>query len=112
MEEDLASVDTASASTARGRGTRRRQKPNDGPFQRLQKNHELHEVKELEKMFKQLDGFGLSIDDYFLTQEESVSGEKLATNTPWSTMAKTTERGRRRPDRAGDPPDGERPPRL
>jgi len=46
---------------------------------RLQKNQELHEVKELEKLFAQLDAIGLSIDDYFLTQEESVSGEKLAT---------------------------------
>ena len=45
---------------------------------RLQKNHELHEVKEMEKLFSQLEQHGLSIDDYFLTQEESVSGEKLA----------------------------------
>ncbi len=47
--------------------------------QRLQKNHELHEVKEMEKLFAQLEQHGLSIDDYFLTQEESVSGEKLPT---------------------------------
>src|SRR5256885_10920126 len=46
---------------------------------RLHKNQELHEVKEMEKLFSQLEGHGLSIDDYFLTQEESVSGEKLAT---------------------------------
>jgi DNA gyrase subunit B len=49
----------------------------DGP--RLQKNHEMHEVKDLEKLFTQLEAVGLSIDDYFLTQEESVTGEKLAT---------------------------------
>jgi DNA gyrase subunit B len=48
-------------------------------IQRLQKNNELHEVKELEKLFAQLEQYGLSIDDYYLTQEESVSGEKLAT---------------------------------
>ena len=48
-------------------------------LRRLQKNQELHEVKEMEKLFSQLEGYGLSIDDYFLTQEESVSGEKLAT---------------------------------
>jgi DNA gyrase subunit B len=48
-------------------------------YQRLQKSTELHEVKELEKLFIQLDQHGISIDDYFLTQEESVSGEKLAT---------------------------------
>jgi DNA gyrase subunit B len=46
---------------------------------RLQKNDELHEVKELEKLFSQLAAYGLSMDDYFLTQEESVSGERLAT---------------------------------
>ncbi|HWP39596.1 MAG TPA: hypothetical protein VNL70_01630, partial [Tepidisphaeraceae bacterium] len=52
--------------------------PEEG-YQRLQKNQELHEVKDLEKLFVQLEQYGLSIDDYFLTQEESVSGEKLAT---------------------------------
>jgi len=46
---------------------------------RLQRNQELHEVKELEKLFVSLEQYGLSIDDYFLTQEESVSGEKLRT---------------------------------
>jgi len=48
-------------------------------LQRLQRNQELHEVRDLEKLFAQLEQYGLSIDDYFLTQEESVSGEKLAT---------------------------------
>jgi DNA gyrase subunit B len=48
-------------------------------YQRLQKNQEMHEVRELEKLFTTLEQYGLSIDDYFLTQEESVSGEKLAT---------------------------------
>lgn len=43
------------------------------------KIQELHEVRELERLFAQLSGFDLSIDDYYLTQEESVSGEKLAT---------------------------------
>jgi len=36
-------------------------------------------MKELEKLFTQLEAYGLSIDDYYLTQEESVSGEKLMT---------------------------------
>ena len=52
-------------------------KKESGP--RLQKNHELHEVKDLEKLFAQLLQYDLSIDDYFLTQEESVTGEKLKT---------------------------------
>jgi len=51
----------------------------DEAYRRLQKNQELHEVKEMEKLFVQLQNYGLSIDDYYLTQEESVSGEKLAT---------------------------------
>jgi DNA gyrase subunit B len=51
----------------------------DERSRRLQKNHELHEVKELERLFAQLREFGLTIDDYYLTQEESVSGEKLRT---------------------------------
>jgi DNA gyrase subunit B len=53
----------------------------NGKFEvrRLQKNDELHEVKEMEKLFTQLAGYGLSMDDYFLTQEESVSGERLGT---------------------------------
>jgi DNA gyrase subunit B len=51
----------------------------NGNGRRMQKNQELHEVKDIDKLFGQLEQFGLSIDDYFLTQEESVSGEKLAT---------------------------------
>ena len=57
----------------------------------LQKNHELHEVKDLEKLFSQLEQYGLSIDDYFLTQEESVSGEKLRdASTRWSRKTRPT----------------------
>jgi DNA gyrase subunit B len=48
-------------------------------FTRLQTNQELHEVRELERLFATLRTFDLDIDDYYLTQEESVSGEKLAT---------------------------------
>ena len=40
---------------------------------------ELHEVKELEQVIAQLDGVDIDIGNYFLTQEESVSGEKLPT---------------------------------
>ena len=35
---------------------------------------ELHEVKELERLFKRLEDLGLSIDDYDLKQEETVTG--------------------------------------
>ncbi len=54
-------------------------KPKGDPRLRLQKNAEMHEVKDMEKLFVQLEQYGLSIDDYYLTQEESVTGEKLAT---------------------------------
>jgi len=60
-------------------------------LRRLQKNQELHEVKDLERLFRQLDEFGLSIEDYFLTQEESVSGEKLRTKYALVTDDDTIE---------------------
>jgi DNA gyrase subunit B len=50
-----------------------------GNGRRVRKIQELHEAKDLDKIFPQLEQLGLSIEDYFLTQEESVSGEKLAT---------------------------------
>ena len=50
---------------------------------------ELHELKEAEELFDQLRGYGILIGDYFLTQEESVAGEKLPTKyafVPESTL--------------------------
>ncbi len=47
---------------------------------------ELHEVKDLEKLFPQLESLGLPIDHYALVQEESVTGEKLPTRFAlWTT---------------------------
>ncbi len=40
---------------------------------------EIHEAKELQRLFIKLESFGLSIDDYNLVQEESASGELLPT---------------------------------
>jgi DNA gyrase subunit B len=51
----------------------------DANGRRLQKNQELHEIRDLESMFAGMAEFGLSIEDYGRTQEESVSGEKLPT---------------------------------
>ena len=62
-----------------GKGAPRPSSNGNGQPHRLQKIQELHEVRELEKLFPQLAEIGLSIEDYFLTQEESVSGEKLMT---------------------------------
>ncbi|MCH8153075.1 MAG: DNA gyrase subunit B [Planctomycetes bacterium] len=44
---------------------------------------ELHENRELQKLFEQLAEFGIHIDDYALVQEESVTGEKLSTRYAW-----------------------------
>ena len=46
---------------------------------------ELHEVKELERLFDELAANGLFIDDYTLQQEESVSGECLPTRFELAT---------------------------
>jgi DNA gyrase subunit B len=44
---------------------------------------ELHENRELERLFAELGGLGLAIDDYALVQEESVAGEKMAARYAW-----------------------------
>ena len=46
---------------------------------RVEKSYEMHETRELDKLFSDLDQFGLSIDDFDVKQEVSVTGEKLAT---------------------------------
>jgi DNA gyrase subunit B len=62
----------------------------DGQWLRLKKNVELHEVKDLEKLFVQLAQHGIQMADYFLTQEESVSGEKMMTRYALISEEKTT----------------------
>ncbi len=57
----------------------------------LQRNDELHEVKELARIVEELDRRGIRIDDYFLTQEESVSGELLSTRYAFGRDDKTHE---------------------
>jgi DNA gyrase subunit B len=48
---------------------------------------ELHENRELERLFQLIAGFGVSIDDYALVQEEAITGEKLATRYAWELRA-------------------------
>jgi DNA gyrase subunit B len=43
----------------------------------------LHENKELEKLFQQLLANAISIDDWALVQEESVTGERIPTKYAW-----------------------------
>ena len=61
------------------------------PPRRRFKAEELHEVRELPKLFDDLTHFGLTIDDYFLTQEESVSGERLMTRYALKNDEKTID---------------------
>jgi len=58
---------------------------------------ELHENRELERIFEQLATHALSITDYALTQEESVTGEKLPTKYAWELAEKTTEQQASKP---------------
>jgi DNA gyrase subunit B len=44
---------------------------------------ELHENRELERLFETLAASGVAIEDYALVQEESVTGEKLPTRYAW-----------------------------
>jgi DNA gyrase subunit B len=46
------------------------------PRCRIKKRAELHEVRDLEKIIDRLRKQGLNIEDYFLSREESVTGEK------------------------------------
>jgi len=43
---------------------------------RVKKRSELHEVKNIEKIIKKLKSVGISIEDYFLEREETVTGER------------------------------------
>ena len=44
--------------------------------ERIQKRAELHEVREIESVLEKLRSRGVSIEDYFVKREESVTGEK------------------------------------
>jgi DNA gyrase subunit B len=73
MAREEMATEPVEADKSRGNGS---PAGNGHPRRRIQ---ELHEVKDLGKLFSQLEQVGLSITDYYLTQEESVSGEKLPT---------------------------------
>jgi len=63
---------------------------------------ELHENKELEKLFEQVAAFGLSIEDYALTQEEAASGDRLATKYAWDVGGEDQGSGPRAEGRVED----------
>jgi len=49
-----------------------------GDARRVQRK-ELHEVRELERLFQRLGEFGLRMEDYFYTRKEAVTGQELPT---------------------------------
>ncbi len=58
---------------------------------------ELHENRELERQFEQLAAMGVSIDDYALVQEESVTGEKMPTRYAWELRPEAAKKGGEQP---------------
>ena len=80
-EESAAGEDAAAPATA----------PGGGPKRTPAQLRELHENRELERIFEQLAAHGLSIGDYALTQEESVTGEKLPTKYAWELAERAAE---------------------
>lgn len=53
---------------------------------------ELHENRELTELFRQLAELGIDIDDWGLTAEEAVTGERLPTKYAWSTPHRARKR--------------------
>ena len=67
---------------------------------------ELHENRELAQLFEQLRAFDVSIDDFALTQEEAVTGEKMPTKYAWRTTARAVAPKRAE---AGEAPEADAP---
>ena len=55
----------------------------NGNAARIASLRELHENREIDALIETLLEFSIDINDYFLTQEETVSGEKLSTKYAW-----------------------------
>ncbi len=55
----------------------------NGNASRIAALRELHENREIDSLIKQLLEFDIDINDYFLVQEETVSGEKITTKYAW-----------------------------
>jgi DNA gyrase subunit B len=60
---------------------------NGTPSKRVATLRELHENRELERLFEQIARTGLSIEDYSLSQESAASGDRLATRYAWELSA-------------------------
>jgi DNA gyrase subunit B len=67
---------------------------------------ELHENRELERIFATLSDVDIAIEDYGLVQEESVSGERLPTRYGWFVTG-PKRRGRRAGTETASDEDGD-----
>jgi DNA gyrase subunit B len=52
---------------------------------------ELHENRELHRLFEELSVLGLDIDTWALVREEAVTGEKMPARYAWISQARTSE---------------------
>ncbi|MCB9840382.1 MAG: hypothetical protein H6809_01860 [Phycisphaeraceae bacterium] len=84
-----AAAGTAPGATAQNHGQASDAAQPGAPRQATATIRELHENKELARLFTELGDLGLSIDDYALTQEESVTGERMATRYAWATEGRS-----------------------
>jgi len=55
----------------------------NGNAARIAALRELHENREIDSLIVTLQEFDIDVDDYFLVQEETVSGEKVSTKYGW-----------------------------
>ncbi len=74
LEEHQA--ETEEEVNGNGNGNGAKESEPAGKVEKIEKKAELHEIREIEKNIEQIKGFGISIEDYFLVREESVTGEK------------------------------------
>ncbi|MEX2219279.1 MAG: DNA gyrase subunit B [Phycisphaerales bacterium] len=70
---------------------------------------ELHENRELERVFQELIAVGLSIDDYALVQEESVTGERMPARFAWTTRTEPKDAPEPQAAPDGEAGDGDQP---
>ena len=61
----------------------------NGNAARIAALRELHENREIDAVIETLGGYNIDINDYFLSQEETVSGELLSTKYAWIVDADT-----------------------
>ena len=61
----------------------------NGNAARIAALRELHENREIDALIESLREYDIDVDDYFLVQEETVSGEKLATKYAWIVDSNT-----------------------